>query len=127
MGEYATRIADGRIPSFRPYLKYLIYLLQRNPVDLNGSSKEAEITDSWEKFRRRWRKATPDLQLTWGIATTGDAFIAKVTSFGAFTPETRLLEVGPGYGRLLESLLADRLPFVFYLGLDISEANVGYL
>jgi hypothetical protein len=33
---------------------------------------------------------------------------------GAFTPETRILEIGPGYGRLPASFLAPHVPFAAY-------------
>src|SRR5207245_3599102 len=37
------------------------------------------------------------------------------------------LELGPGYGRLVKSLLEKRVPFNEYYGVDISEKNVAHL
>ena len=38
-----------------------------------------------------------------------------------------MLEIGPGYGRLLKSVLEQGVPFKSYLGVDISLQNIDYL
>ncbi len=83
--------------------------------------------ESWEISRHRWRRATPDGHLTWGVKINGDSFVSKMNDYGAFGPDKSLLEIGPGYGRLLSSILARQAPFKNYLGLDLSESNVGFL
>jgi SAM-dependent methyltransferase len=75
----------------------------------------------------RWRDAKPDQGLTWGYELTGDAFVAKVDSFGGFGPERSILEIGPGYGRLARSAVALGLPFRRYVAVDLSETNVAHL
>lgn len=81
----------------------------------------------WEKSRERWRESTPTAHLTWGRELSGDSFIAKSRSYGAFDPDRAVLEIGPGYGRLLKSMVEQKVQFKRYLGLDISEKHVKYL
>jgi SAM-dependent methyltransferase len=83
--------------------------------------------ESWEVSRTRWKNCGPNSHLTWGETPTGDAFIDKANEYGLFGSEKSLLEIGPGYGRLLKSLLSREAPFASYLGLDISPKNVKYL
>ena len=83
--------------------------------------------DTWERSRTRWRDASPTDDLTWDTELTGDAFIEKVVETGAFGPETDVLEIGPGYGRLLRSCLDAGLQFRSYVGVDLSAENVAHL
>ena len=80
--------------------------------------------DLWEKSRRRWRVSKPDSSLTWGALWTGDAFIDLVRRYYRFSNKTRILEVGPGYGRLLDSILQKRFPFESYVAVELSAACV---
>jgi SAM-dependent methyltransferase/CBS domain-containing protein len=75
----------------------------------------------------RWRKARPNEGLTWGIEISGDAFVAKAESYGVFGPDKTILEIGPGYGRLLRAVIERGQPFREYVAVDISPANVSYL
>jgi len=77
--------------------------------------------------RDRWLKAEPNLGLTWGVKTTGTAYVEALIADGLLTPHTRILEIGPGYGRLLGSLHESGAEFKRYVGLDISEKVVDYL
>jgi SAM-dependent methyltransferase len=92
---------------------------------------EAEVRalrpDGWNRSRERWLYVQPDAGLTWGQRLTGDAFIAGVTGYGGFAPHTRILEIGPGYGRLARACLDRNVPFAQYLGVDISAWNVDHL
>lgn len=81
----------------------------------------------WEISRSRWRKALPNEGLTWGKKLSGNVFVEKVISFAPFESTKTILEIGPGYGRLLKSVLEMNVPFENYCGLDISEENVQYL
>jgi SAM-dependent methyltransferase len=82
---------------------------------------------SRERARERWQTAEPAVDLTWGMRLSGQAFMAKVAEYTRLEDHVRLLEVGPGYGRLVESLLELRLAFASYVGLDLSERNVEHL
>ena len=83
--------------------------------------------DPHERSRFRWRRAAPRHGLTWGKEVTGEAFIAKAEQYGAFAPENAILEIGPGYGRLLREAFRRGLPFREYVGVDVSAQNAAHL
>jgi SAM-dependent methyltransferase len=83
--------------------------------------------ETWERSRSRWREASPTNNLTWDTELTGDAFVEKVAATGAFGAETDVLEIGPGYGRLLRACLDTGVAFRSYLGVDLSAENVAHL
>jgi SAM-dependent methyltransferase len=84
---------------------------------------------NWEWSRRRWKKGPQHHweELTWGRRPGGEQFISKAAEYVEFAPEKRVLEIGPGYGRLLKACLDMRVPFAHFHGLDISEAVCSYL
>lgn len=99
---------------------------------LLGNTEVKDPDKAWTdegkaRTRIRWRKATPGPGLTWGQELTGEAFVSKVESYASFDDETTVLEIGPGYGRILRSFLARGIPFKEYYALDISEQNIEYL
>jgi ubiquinone/menaquinone biosynthesis C-methylase UbiE len=51
----------------------------------------------------------------------------RVEQYAEFSADTRVLEIGPGYGRILATCLERHVPFAHYCGLDLSETNVTYL
>ena len=71
-----------------------------------------------------WARSKPDVALTCGVGLTGDAFIAKAVEYGA---GGAVLEVGPGYGRLLEAATRTGMSFDRWIGVDISESNVAHM
>ncbi len=83
--------------------------------------------ETWARSRERWRHVSPDPDLTWGRQLTGDAFVEKVASVGGYGPDRNILEIGPGYGRLLSSCLEQGREFRSYLGVDLSASNVEHL
>jgi SAM-dependent methyltransferase len=83
--------------------------------------------DGWDRSRRRWRAAKPDARLTWGARPTGDAFVAKAAEYGAFGPGRTVVEIGPGYGRLLTACLEAGVELGSYIGVDLAEENVVHL
>jgi SAM-dependent methyltransferase len=101
--------------------------------DLHARIDELEVRlaesrdDTWERSRTRWREASPTSNLTWDTELTGDAFINKVAATGAFGPDTDVLEIGPGYGRLLRACLDAGVGFRSYVGVDLSAENVAHL
>ena len=72
----------------------------------------------------RWRGDEPEAGLTWGNIMTGDTFLDEVEKYFRFTPGTRIVEIGPGYGRLLRTLLDRRHLFSSFLGIDLSAARI---
>ncbi|MGZ3861707.1 MAG: class I SAM-dependent methyltransferase [Bacteroidia bacterium] len=83
--------------------------------------------DVWNRSRQRWEKSTPDNGLTWGKEVTGDAFVDKANLYKAFGEDKVILEIGPGYGRLLKSIQQKKLKFKTFIGVDISKDVTEYL
>jgi SAM-dependent methyltransferase len=83
--------------------------------------------DPTVRARARWLRAHPGPDLTWGRALDGGDFVAKAGGHGAFGSDRVLLEIGPGYGRILRSCLEAGAPFGRYIGLDLSADNVDHL
>jgi SAM-dependent methyltransferase len=94
----------------------------RTPVDPAQFSADAQA-----RSQSRWRAARPEVDLTWNESLSGQPFVAKIAQHANLDERTRLLEIGPGYGRLLNAYLEQGLPFASYTGLDLSEHNVAYL
>jgi SAM-dependent methyltransferase len=80
-----------------------------------------------ERSRVRWRDAPPDAGLTWAKMLTGDAFFDAIARYHEFTGRERVVEVGPGYGRLPATMLERKIAFADYTGVEFSERNVEYL
>jgi len=93
---------------------------------LEGRLYESKAATT-ERSKTRWRATAPTTNLTWGRPIVGDAFIAKAAEYDAFGDDRAILEIGPGYGRLLKAILKCQTPFSLYRGLDISPKNVAYL
>lgn len=87
-----------------------------------GSLDELE-----QDAKRRWRQSSPDTALTWSRQLSGTAFVRLAERYELFGPQNSVLEVGPGYGRLLLALQQEGIPFSQYLGVDISPNQVSYL
>ncbi|HWY37087.1 MAG TPA: class I SAM-dependent methyltransferase [Bacteroidia bacterium] len=83
--------------------------------------------DVWSRSRQRWENTAPDAGLTWGKEITGDAFIEKAIAYKVFGKDKVILEIGPGYGRLLRSMQKKDVAYKNYIGVDISEEVCDYL
>lgn len=83
--------------------------------------------DLLERSQSRWKNALPDEHLTLGRTIPGTPFIEMLAKHCSFTESTRVVEIGPGYGRLLRALLESRVSFCSYTGIDLSPTNVAYL
>lgn len=79
------------------------------------------------RSKLRWNEAAPDPDLTWGQRVSGRPFMEAVRASVPLREGIRILEIGPGYGRLPEAVLDLQLPFAEYSGLDLSAQNVEYL
>jgi SAM-dependent methyltransferase len=76
---------------------------------------------------RRWSGDEPVAELTWGQVMTGDSLWSVYQRYRRFTPNDAILEIGPGYGRLLRTALEWNVPFQSYIGLELSKARVDRL
>lgn len=79
-----------------------------------------------ELTKGAWRRARPNPTLTWNAEMTGDAFVDRMVKLRG-RELGRVLEIGPGYGRVLRTLLQRSVPFDSYTGVDLSEHNVAHL
>ncbi|MGE5340216.1 MAG: class I SAM-dependent methyltransferase [Candidatus Omnitrophota bacterium] len=105
-----------------------ITLLNQRIFDIETKMDEVLYRqDNWERSRKRWRTVEPDKGLTWNREISGDNFIIKIKDYVNFNTEKQILEIGPGYGRLLRSLMKMKIPFKGYTGLDISPKNISHL
>jgi SAM-dependent methyltransferase len=77
-----------------------------------------------ELSQARWKGDEEDASLTWDQIMTGESFLELVLHHYAFTGKESILEIGPGYGRLLDTILERRLPFNNYVGMELSPARV---
>jgi SAM-dependent methyltransferase len=77
--------------------------------------------------KTRWRYCAPDNNLTWDKQVNGNAFIEMSDKYGAFGENKDILEIGPGYGRLLDAMLEKDVPFKSYTAVDISSNNIAFL
>lgn len=81
----------------------------------------------WEQSRERWSGDENDNSLTWGSKWTGDSFIDQVNKVFTWSQETKIVEIGPGYGRLLDTILQRKYPFKSFTGIELSTARVNRL
>jgi SAM-dependent methyltransferase len=77
-----------------------------------------------ELSQARWKGDEDDASLTWDQLLTGDSFLDLVLKHHTFTGQETILEVGPGYGRLLSTILERRLPYGRYVGMELSPRRV---
>lgn len=80
-----------------------------------------------ERAKIRWRATAPDPGLTWGDEVSGDPAVEVAERYEVFGPDRTVLEIGPGYGRVLGAALRRGVGFRRYIGLDLSEENVRHL
>src|SRR5688572_11445490 len=94
----------------------------------NGARREDGIQNQelLALSQTRWRGDEPDAGLTWGVPMSGDEFVGAMMKHFAFEGST-IVEIGPGYGRILRALLQRSAPFRRYIGLEISGTRVDRL
>jgi SAM-dependent methyltransferase len=77
-----------------------------------------------ELVEGRWRRDEPAADLTWGRIMTGDSFVDFMLRNGLSARDPKkYLEIGPGYGRILRSLLDRDFRIARYLGVELSSAR----
>jgi SAM-dependent methyltransferase len=91
--------------------------------DING----AEANELFIRSQERWKGDEAPDDLTWGYPMKGDSFIDIIRPHWPICHAAKIVEVGPGYGRLLSTILQRKIPFGHYCGVDISAARVARL
>jgi phospholipid N-methyltransferase len=74
--------------------------------------------------QRRWRGDETPAGLTWGVLMTGSSLWDCYCRSHRFTSSDRILEIGPGYGRVLETAINRQIPFAEFVAIDLSEARI---
>lgn len=113
-------------PGYRQYLreKLLRLLGAPNPRSANLRYLFTVDPEARALSQNRWRGDESDAGLTWGTMMSGDPFVDVLASRVAWNEATRVVEIGPGYGRILDAILRRGLPFCQYTGLELSSARV---
>lgn len=81
-------------------------------------SADVRVASLNERAKWRWGHAVEREWLTWGKILSGDPVLAAIGRHAKLTG-SRILEVGPGYGRLFESIKRKRVR-CSYTGVDLS-------
>lgn len=87
----------------------------------------AKTTDFLDRTQDRWKDHEGDVGLTWGRMMTGDSFADAMNSVRPIQASDSITEIGPGYGRILSSLLERKTVFDSYIGCDVSDMKVSNL
>jgi SAM-dependent methyltransferase len=88
-------------------------------------SGQGNGTEEQDQYKQRWVDVGPQPGLTWGRWVSGHVFARKAVHYGVFGGS--VLEVGPGYGRLIDAALELEVPFRHWVGVDLSAQNVAAL
>ena len=128
MRSVANVIGPARLRGIERRLRSLPGASRRiDRADRQRSERLERASDAPEVAKSRWRATAPGPELTWGKELTGDAFVDRAVAHHAFGPDRTVLEVGPGYGRILRTCLERSVPFHRWVGLDLSAENVRHL
>jgi SAM-dependent methyltransferase len=117
-GENKVRVTCGETGEILPNGERVIR--DSAPIlDLKGSTNE-----QLELSQARWKRDEPAASLTWGRLMTGDSFVDEVLRHHRFAGVETIFEIGPGYGRILQTLLDRGIPFQKFVGMELSAARV---
>jgi 2-polyprenyl-3-methyl-5-hydroxy-6-metoxy-1,4-benzoquinol methylase len=83
--------------------------------------------DRFVTARQRWQADEPAPGLTWGANMTGDSLWDRYCFHRDFTDGDRILEIGPGYGRLLRTAVERGIRWREFVGIDLSAGRVDKL
>jgi len=74
--------------------------------------------------QKRWRGDEEPARLTWGAMMTAESLWDHYGRYRRFADRDRILEIGPGYGRILATALERRVAFSQFVAVDLSEARI---
>ena len=112
------------VASLRREVDQLVQVTKRTSTILVEQTIPTDDID--EMTKRAWTRSRPTPELTWNAVMDGEEFVEKMRGYSG-GDLGRILEIGPGYGRLLESILKNKIGFNDYLGIDISAETVAFL
>ena len=89
-----------------------------DPTSYGASATAARVS------QERWRGDEPPADLTWGRVMTGDSLWDIYQRGRRFRVSDRVVEFGPGYGRLIKTAIERKMPFGSFIGIDLSQTRV---
>jgi hypothetical protein len=89
-----------------------------NPISPDDSLELLSVS------QERWREDEQAEGLTWGRLMTGDSLWDIYQRAHEFRKSDRIVEFGPGYGRLIKTALQRNVMFDSFIGVDLSPARV---
>jgi SAM-dependent methyltransferase len=108
-----------------------VVTLKRDPISLFETTvlvlDSMDDTVAHTVSQVRWRGDESPAGLTWGRLMTGDTLWNLYLRFKQFMGNDRLLEIGHGYGRLLNTAIQRNIPFTSYTAVDLSVARIDKL
>jgi SAM-dependent methyltransferase len=92
-----------------------------DPTSYDSSPVAARLS------QERWHGDESRADLTWGRLMTGDSLWDIYQRIRQFRASDRIVEFGPGYGRLIKTAIEREIPFESFIGVDLSQARVAQL
>jgi hypothetical protein len=104
----------------------VIAVLHSGEVLVQRTLRQVGLThpDAGRLSQERWRGDEGAEGLTWGRLMTGDSLWDIYERAHDFTSADRIVEFGPGYGRLLKTALDRKIPFRSFMGVELSLTRV---
>jgi len=90
------------------------------PSEPEGFSK----TNFLENWKKGFDETRPLTEHNIWANLNGDVFVKLANKWNIFSPDKSILELGPGTGRILSSILSLNIPFKSYTAVDISQQNI---
>jgi len=97
------------------------------PISAKNKDDSRGFDEMFTVSQDRWKGDEEDQNLTWGRMMTGDSFFEVVNNYYSLSDNELIFEIGPGYGRLLKTILDNNLPFNKFLGIELSQNRVDRL
>jgi SAM-dependent methyltransferase len=116
----------------RPYLKgdvchVELFIGGTDRLFSANDINSAQVNELFVRSQERWKGDEAPEHLTWGYPMKGDSFIDIIRAHWPTYHGVKIVEIGPGYGRLLSTILQRKMSFGQYIGIDLSAARVARL
>jgi SAM-dependent methyltransferase len=102
-------------------------VLARRVIQYGDPTSHAATPAAARLSQERWRGDEPPAGLTWGRIMTGDSLWDIYQRARRFQGADRIVEFGPGYGRLIRTAIERKIPFASFVGVDLSQTRVAQL